>query len=238
MPFWQAVQRCFNCKNWKADDPSSIEGICQPPVPPRRPFWNQDDVPPMYQTKHDDGALCPGYVHQRDKPHPLDRATAVLIRLRPGDKVTIRSFAPGRGLIDRAQADVLRITSSHVVVTAFNAEYRIRIVASVRERPGTVVNLDGWGLDPDAPVQRATARLERMQEAELRLAKVKSGDKVPLLGYPPFEGQTKEAHVLATRGKLIRMRCGHGPVLNMHRKGPLAGLIENDPLWVLDTRDA
>ena len=64
-----------------------------------------------------------------------------------------------------------------------------------------------------------------MDKAEAMLAKVRAGAKVQLLGYPPFDGQTKEAHVIGRKGKVIHLRCSHGPVLRMHCKGPLAGLI-------------
>lgn len=233
MPFWTAVRKCLHCMYWRPADPSAILSDCEA-KPERPPFWLHTDPTP---TRFDEGTTCPAYVHDKRKPHPLDRSPGIIVGLAKDDVIQLRTYTPGTAL-STTKAEVIRVGRDHVTIRMFNAEYRMRVRSTERERAGTVVGMEDWGIDTVAPIQRAGRPMHDMRRAPELLAKVRVGDKVPLVGYPPFDGMTKQAHVLrAGRDELV-LRCGHGPKLYMHRRGPMAGLVSNDPLWILDVNHA
>lgn len=237
MPFWQLVQRCANCLHWKSVDPSAAFGKCEAPRPVDAPFWmawpQQTD---LSVTRYDQGYDCDGYVHGKHKPHPLDAAPAIVVGLNKDDTIGLRTYTQG-SYVSRTTARVVRVTTTYAIVQVFGREYRMRMNPARRERGGTLVDMPEWGLDLDTPVTRASRPKEQWHRAAAILHDVQKGDKVRLLGYPPFEGKRKRAHVLRAGATELLIRCGQGPKLRMYRTGPMAGLLVEDPTFVLDTTE-
>ena len=188
-------------------------------------------------TAHDEGATCKAhkYMPPTARSHPLTSPIGMhrILSLASGDRIGLRTYRFGQQ-VSRAQAEVLRAGRRYVIVSAFNAEWRMRLEATDRHLPGTLVGMDEWGLDLSAAVVRK--RIDRPELALLRLESVKPGDKLMLVGFAPVaDGIRKQAHVIAVKRDEIVLRCSRGPKLRMHRTGPLAGCLTNDPIWVLDT---
>lgn len=232
MPFWQLVQKCATCLHWKNDDTDDVRAYCGAPRPLRMPFFADT---PSQITTWNEGANCPAYTHGKNKPHPLNEAPGTLTGLMEGDVIGMRTYRHGE-TISRGEARVLRVTGTQVSIMFMNTRYRMRRFATERIRAGTLMEMSDWGIDMEASVQRAARPIEHMHMAAERLANVSKGAKLTLLGYPPFDGQTKTTFVLATHPDSLTIRSGHGPKQRLYRIGPLAGMIANDPCWVLDTR--
>lgn len=230
MPFWQNVQRCQNCRFWKTSDPSSVTGECMAAVlNPRRPAWMDDETTAV--TFWDHGTTCRAYKHDKHKPHPLDDARGRLVTVNPGDVIPMRTY--NLGTISHATAKVLRFDKRFVTIELFNAHYRIRLDATEFEKPGTVVGLPDWGIDLAGPIMRAPSRREEPAKAASMLHAIKTGDSVPLIGYPPFDGMRKDARVLVAAADHLTIRIGRRKA-KMYRRGALAGIIEGE-VWCLDT---
>lgn len=230
------VRRCFNCLNWKAPDPCSTVGGCTPPPPKGLPFWAAGSVAPYHMTGHDEGKTCPAYAHGgMNKPHPLDQSPRVTMVVCKGDMIPMRTYVEGAGGHSVAEAKVLGYGKNHLIVELFNTTHHIRIAASARQRAGTVIGVESWGVDMDAPVRRSGRPVGNLEGAESFLAGVKTGMRVPLAGLPPFDGVTKVAYVVGRPKKdTLLIRVGNrGKRMTMATTGPLAGLVTSDPLWVL-----
>lgn len=232
MPFWQRVKRCENCKHWQRADPSDVTAECHAPTPARLPFWQR--LLPAQTTGKDDGKDCDAYSHIRQRAHPLDHAGELVIRAQVGDRIPMRTYGPGH--VSHTEARVIRHTLGACIVEMHNTPHRIRYRAAQGHRPGTVIGLERWGVDMNGRVIRATVKREDMTRAKGMLAGVKVGDTIRLLGYPPFDGMTKDVRVSVVEKTRIAVRLGRGKQW-MHRTGPHAGLLINNPLWVLDTTE-
>lgn len=238
MPFWQNIQRCEHCRHWVQADPSDAAGRCSW-TPPRAPFWQE--MPLLLAlgnsnvTHRDSGSTCAAYSHQRWRPHPLDRAPSILSRVLVGDLLPMRTYDYGE--VTRSTAEVTAHHKHFVAIRMLNANYRMRIRATEFQRPGTVVGLPSWGLDVDRPITKRVEHAEHPERAAAMLAKVRTGDALPLVGYPPFDGMRRRGKVGTVTGSAIRVRVDRKRVAWMHRTGPLAGVMPGE-VWTLDTRDA
>lgn len=230
MPFWEKVRRCENCRKWHQPDPSAVLGQCQH-VPERSPFWAQ---PATHDTRFDEGTTCPAYEHAKDKPHPLDNARAYLATAQVGDVLHMRTY--NRDVVTSYQAaEVVRHNRNFVTVRMFNAYYRIRRDPAPRERGGTIIGMEQWGVDTSQPIMRAGVQREHPERAEGMLRKLAKGDTIRVMGYPPLDNMRKDATVLTLTAGTLTLRIGRRKV-RMHRKGPLAGITIDD-VWVLDTTE-
>lgn len=228
MPFWEQCRCCRNCRFWRQRDPSDEMGHCQW-VLVARPFW-MDEMSEI--TKHDDGTTCRAYRHEAHKLHELDASRSYLAKAQVGDQITMRTY--DIGAISRTEAEVVKHTPRFVIVRMFNDYRRVRLEATAaRHRAGSVVGMEDWGVDLQAPIMRGTVELQRPERAEGMLAGVKRGDRVPVMGLPPFDGQRKQLYVTSTSKNLLFLAFGRRK-LRMHRAGPLAGIIEGE-VWTLDT---
>jgi hypothetical protein len=239
MPSFMArVKRCFTCTHWRAADPSHRIGQCTAGRPPKTPFWHKDEEFAPRNTFHHQGVDCAAYVHDKRKPHPLDNATALLLPLHKGDVIHLRTYLEAKP-VEVVPAEVIGHGKNHVRVRFFNAEWHIRIRPSERHRAGTVIGWESWGIDPHGDIVRAGRPLNKLDDAEQRLAKVIRGSRIQLVGWPPFDGVRKTAYVVSTHRDYLVIRVGNaGKKLTMQRTGPMAGIVTNDPLWTLYTGDA
>lgn len=229
MPFWQQCKRCENCRFWHAADPSDTEGVCRYLASATMvPAWTHTVEA---KTRFDDGKECPVYRHQPDRPHPLERAEGIVAGLLVGDRITLRTYE--RGAVSREKGLVVRHAPEFLLVDAFNTRHRLRRRTAVRGYAGTLVGMESWGIDMDAPIEREPPPKEHPDRAAGMLAKVRKGQWLPLLGYPPFEGQRIRARVLSVHPGHIFVRIKRRKA-RMYRKDPLAGIIEGEA-WVLDT---
>lgn len=231
MPFWQ--HRCWSCQRFRRADPNDATGACSFTVP-RAPFWMGGRE--LCVVGCDDGEDCEAYLHN---PKPFERddlkAMNYLLDADVGDKIGMRNYRPGAE-VERFVAEVLHITDRTVVVRMFNRDFRLRLKpAAKRElRAGRVVGSEHWGVDPDAPIIRRKQRTERPEKAVAMLHKVRAGDALPLIGYPPFDGVRKLVKVTKTSGQFVTVRMNSKRTAKMHRTGPLAGIIDNE-VFCLDT---
>lgn len=232
MPFWEGVQRCEHCAHWKPSDPSDEHGYCTGDHVTKRPFWA---IPTIISTKWDEGTACPVYRHQREKPHPLDRAPTVLLGAEVGDRLPVRTYR--RGDIDRASAEVIHRNRHFLVVRMLNGSYRMRLNFTEHFYAGTIIELEDWGLDMEREIERVAARKEHPERAVALLQGLRIGSIIPLVGYPPFAHLRKTAKVLGISDKYITIRIDrHRRKSKMHASGPLAGIIEGE-VWTLDTTE-
>lgn len=233
MPFWQQIKRCENCQHFNRSDPSDSEGLCTW-EPERKPEW-MDVMEPVPRV-HTDGVFCDTYKHVpgRDQQHPLNEARAFLARANRGDTLPMRTYAIGE--VDRAEAVVESHTRNFVNVRFLNGHYRIRYDATDRDHAGTVIGMERWGVDTAGQIKRAGATFTVHPElAEGILTKLKVNDWITLIGYPPFDGQRKQARVMRVQPNRLVLQIGRRKAY-MHRRGPLAGVIDND-VFVLDTTE-
>lgn len=233
MPFWQQVQRCENCRFWRARDPNDSHGYCDAEAFMELPEWAsaQQGV-----THFDDGQKCPAYKHDAHKSHPLDRARGVAVAAQIGDKIPMRTYERGKP-VSRTSAEVLHHSKHYVTVSMLNGRYRIRLDGAEARghRPCTVVGMEAWGVDPDGETIRRATRTEHPERAEQMLKRLKPGDSVPVIGYPPFDGITRRLTIVRQRSTgdfVVRMNSKR--TARMYRKGPLAGIIEGE-VFCLDT---
>lgn len=229
------VRRCFNCLHWKSPDPSDRLGRCNAPPPQKVPFWMKTPAP-GWITTHSDGTDCPAYAHGgRHKPHPLDDSPRVTMVVCKGDTLPMRTYPEGTDTYSEADATVVGYGKNHLVVDLFNVRHHVRIAASARHRAGTVIGVEEWGVDLARPIRRSGRPVGDLAGAEAFLARVKKGMRIPLTGLPPFDGVQKVAYVVANRRDDLVIRVGNaGKRLTMAATGPLAGMVVNDPLWMLD----
>lgn len=242
MPFWESVRRCENCALWRQNDPSFSTGFCDW-KPERRPFYisAKDGWAPPRTTSYTDGSECAAYVHVKRKPHPLDKSTAMLVKAQVGDLIPLRTWSivdksRSDGDISRTEARVLSHSKKFVVVRAWNTTHRIRVRASVRERAGTVIGMEDWGLDVGRPIQKRVPRTEHPERAVGMLRKVRAGGTVPIIGYPPLDGVTRDAKVLVVAATHLVIRIGRRKV-QMIRTGPQAGIIPGE-VFTLNTTES
>jgi hypothetical protein len=212
-----------------------VYGKCTAEEHVKLPEWA---TPQLGITSYTDGKTCPTYTHDAHPPHLLDKAIAIITDVDVGDRITLRTYERGKS-IAREQAEVLRITPTTMVVRFLNATHRIRIHGTQRSghHPGTVIDMDSWGIDPEAPIVRKAERTEHPERAPEMLKGIKVGDEVPLIGYPPFDGMRKRVKVIRMRqnGDLV-VRMNSKRTARMHRKGPLAGVIDGE-VFCLDTTE-
>ena len=235
MPFWENVRRCENCALWRQNDPSNALGFCDW-KPQRPPFYISAKAgwAPPRTTSHFDGEQCPAYVHVKRRPHPLDLSTAILVKAQVGDTLTLRTWWVGD--ISRIDAQVLSHSKKFIVIRAWNTTHRLRKRASVRERAGTVIGMEDWGLDVHRPIQKRVPRTERPERAAGMLRKVKAGGTVPIIGYPPLDGITRDAKVLVVAATHLVVRIGRRKA-KMIRIGPQAGIIPGE-VFTLNTTES
>lgn len=231
MPFWQHVQRCEHCAFWQSTDPSNSHGVCTGEWNnARRPFWAE---PREAVTRWDDGAACPAYKHDGHKAHPLDDARTFIALAEVGDRLPMRTYS--RTDPQRAMAEVLHRNNHFFTIRFLNAHYRLRLDGTTTEHAGTIMGMEEWGVDLAGKIERAEARVESPELAIGILKAAKVGDKLNLIGYPPFNHVRKTATVLVKTDKFLTIRIDKRRRKNkMHASGPLAGIIEGE-VWTLDT---
>lgn len=237
MPFWEQKKRCENCKHYREDDPSGHAGVCNW-QPPTKPFWKMIPEPEI-AVRYDQGTDCETFAYDKHPAHPLDNARAYLALAQNNDVIPMRTY--DRGTIDHGTARVVHHNRMCVTVDFLNARYRIRL--DPVERPtrihgGTVIGMERWGVDLSQPIQSAATFTVHPERAEPMLRNVKVGDKLQLIGYPPFDGMRRSARVVHVRPNEVVLKLGTRSVRHSHmvRKGPLAGTVMGD-VWVLDTTD-
>lgn len=235
MPFWEKIKRCEFCRHWRSRDPNDVLGTCEAESMGGAPFWAK---PRECQTSYGEGTDCAAYAHDAHKPHPLDKATGFLLGVNVGDTIGMRTYQR-RGNTSYCNAQVLRVSKNMVSIAMMNSTFRIRIHAEKRERhrAGTVIGMDEWGVDLDAPVIKVGHRYERPERGEDMLKRASVGQQLPLIGYPPFDGMRKLARVTAVYPDKLTLVLVNGKRrMKMYRKGAMAGLIEGEP-WCLDTTE-
>lgn len=239
---FQKPKRCENCRFWRQQDPSDAIGDCTW-EPERAPFWYpvirkfHHDKPPTIALPYTSGEDCEAFMYEKHKPHPLDNARALIAKAQVGDALMMRTYT--MGAINHAKAIVLRHTKNFAVVEMFNTHVRVRYDATARgERPGTVIEWPDWGVNTQLGIMPSTqyTRTERQELAGDMLRGVKIGDEVPLIGYPPMDGEKRIGIVRAINANKLTLSIGRRKVV-MYRRGAMAGIIEGD-IWTLDTTDA
>lgn len=229
MPFWQAIKRCQHCTFWRQIDPSAPVGTCEQQEHAKRPFWLR--TPEMLHTQWDAGDDCATYLHDAHKPHPLDKAPAYMAMVQPGDTITLRTYAIGD--VSRVPAKVLRYAGRNfAIVGAFNGEYRMRLRDAARGRAGTLVGMEGWGVDVEArPISPEREQYDHQRMLDT-LAKLTDP------GYITLNNLLDPSKRLRTRiTSLTRDRVGfsiEGRNRTTMRTGPMAGVIAGE-LWTVDT---
>lgn len=228
MPFWQQVKRCENCAFWVSHDPADTTGRCTYFDSAKRPPWLESATA---TTAFDEGRNCTVYRHQPDKPHPLERAEPTVALLQVGDRITLRTYE--RGAVSRTKATVLKHLPDYLAVEAFNGRHRLRRRIAYRGYAGALVGMESWGIDLDAPIERAAPRKEHPERAVGMLSMVARGQWLPLIGYPPRDGERIKAQVIDVKPGFLTIKIGTRKA-RMYRKEPLAGIIEGE-VFVLDT---
>lgn len=234
MPFWQPLKRCETCRFFVQDDPSNPEGYCSW-EPTGGPNWLVD-LEGDSNVSYDDGEDCDAFRYDKHKPHPLDQARGYLARAQVGDTIGMRTYSIGA--VSRTRAKVMRHARTFAVVEMFNRHVRVRYEPTNRgQRAGTVIEMEDWGVDPAATIGTPSLmRGEHPERALDMLRRVRAGDKVPLIGYPPLDNQRRTATILSYDANKLTLRIGRRKVV-MYRRGALAGIIEGD-VWTLDTTEA
>lgn len=226
---------CATCKHWRPDDPSDSIGECTfRPTP--EPYWMSHRVPRIigHYTGVHDGVDCDAHTlfHDINRPHPLDRAKAVMLAVAPGDKIPLRTYT--RGDISRALAPITRVTPKFVFVDFLNRECRIRFNrTALNDREGLVVEFPTWGVDPDGTVEYAARVQVDPAAVEKVLRKVRRGDSIPLRGLSPFSHYRKNGYVMKTKRDLLYLKLSRRVSGWMHRTGPMAGTMD-EHLWEID----
>lgn len=232
MPFWQKIKRCENCQFFRRRDVSDTAGTCE---------WRPERAPGWYgpaahmPVTYDYGTECDAYRHlkEKDRTHPLDFARPFLATANKGDTIPMRTYDIGE--VSRATAVVEQHGRSFVAVRFLNGLYRIRLEPTDREHGGTIIGMERWGVDTGGTIVRGETFTAHPDRAEPMLAKVKAGEFIPLIGYPPFDGQRRQAMVLRVQPNRLQIKLGRRKAW-MHRRGELAGVIEGD-VYVLDTTE-